>query len=346
MPTTTFDYLIIGQGLAGSILAHTLITLGCRVLVIDKRHEGASSKAAAGIINPITGPRLSNSNDFNDYFITAKSYYAKLEYHIKKRVFHNIEQIRQIQNASQHDFLKKRLDDPHYQSLISLIDNETSSAFKKSNFPTISIKGTAVIDTNNLLHASKCWLTSLNAYQESTFNYAQLISDRNGLHYQGIHARHIIFCEGYQAIDNPWLTDLPFKLAKGEILTVTNDINKTPMMSWDKWLVPQGAIAKLGSNFAWDDLDLTPSEEIKTTLINSLQKNTDLCANVISHEVGIRPSTRQREPFIGKLSNLDNAYCFNGFGSKGCLLIPHYADLLSKHLLQQSPLPTRLSKWL
>jgi len=118
------------------------------------------------------------------------------------------------------------------------------------------------------------------------------------------------------------------------------------MMSWDKWLVPLGSTAKLGSSFAWDDLDLSPNEKIKKTLLDSLRNNTQVSADVISHEVGIRPSTRQREPFVGKLSNLDNAYCFNGFGSKGCLLIPHYVDLLSKHLLQQSPLPSKVTQWL
>jgi len=107
MPTTTFDYLIIGQGLAGSILAHTLITQGCRVMVIDQHHKGASSKVAAGIINPITGPRLTNGSDFKDHFLTAKAYYAKLEYHIKRNVFHDIEQIRQIQNGSQREFLTR-----------------------------------------------------------------------------------------------------------------------------------------------------------------------------------------------------------------------------------------------
>ena len=346
MPTTKFDYLIIGQGLAGSILAHTLITQGCRVMVIDNYHKGASSQVAAGIINPITGPRLTNNDDFKNYYLSAKSYYAKLEYHIKKVVFHNIEQIRQIQNSSQHEFLTKRLNDANYKMLISTLNDKSSSLFKENDLPLVSIKDTAIINTNDLLSANKCWLASLDSYLESEFNYSQLSASLDGIHYQNIHAQQVIFCEGYQAIHNPWLKHLPFKLAKGEILTLSNKNNNTPMMSWDKWLVPLGATAKLGSNFAWDDIDLTPSKDVEQALLESLHSNTEISADVIAHEVGIRPSTRQREPFIGKLSNLDNAYCFNGFGSKGCLLIPHYASLLSKHLLQQSPLPARVSKWL
>lgn len=345
MPTTKIDYLIVGQGLAGSILAHILITQGCQVMVIDNQHEGASSKVAAGIINPITGPRLTSSVDFQSYSLTTQSYYAKLEYHIKKNIVNNIEQIRQIQNLSQHEFLIKRLNDPNYKQLIAPLNNKASSFFKENDFPEVSIKSTAVINTPDLLSASKRWLSSLNSYRASVFNYSELTSNIDGVHYQGIHASQVIFCEGFQAIQNPWLKHLPFKLAKGEILTVSNKEN-TPMMSWDKWFVPQGQTAKLGSNFAWDDLNLTPNEDIKNTLLASLHGNTKLSTDVIAHEVGIRPSTRQREPFVGQLSNLNNAYCFNGFGSKGCLLIPHYADLLSKHLLQQSPLPSKVTQWL
>ena len=345
MPTISFDYLIIGQGLAGSILAHTLITQGYRVMVIDNQHDSASSKVAAGIINPITGPRLTNNESFEQYFATAKSYYAKLEYHIKKNVFHKVEQIRQIQDISQYDFLKKRLNDNRYKQWLSLGNDQQALRFKENGFPTISIHGTAIISTDELLKASKRWLSSLDSYRESKFHYSELISNDGGVDYQGIHARQIIFCEGFQAIHNPWLKHLPFKLAKGEILTMANE-NNMPMMSWDKWLVPLGETVKLGSNFAWDDVNLTPSESIKQALLDSLHNHTQFSADIISHQTGIRPSTRQREPFVGKLSNLDNAYCFNGFGSKGCLLVPHYADLLSQHLLQQTSLPTKVTKWL
>lgn len=345
MPTTEFDYLIVGQGLAGTLLAHTLITRGCRVMVIDQQHQGSSSKVAAGIINPITGPRLKQSDDFNAYFEHAKAYYAKLEYHIKKRVFTQIDQVRQIQNDEQLSFLEKRLTDPQYNKTIQRLVDKASS-LKKTAYPQVKINGTAIINTPDLLHASKAWLVSLHSYQESCFNYQDLIIKTDGIAYQNHHAKKIIFCEGYQAIDNPWLKDLPFKLAKGEIITLKNSLKDNTMLSWEKWFVPQGESAKLGSNFAWDDLNLTPNAATKDMLLVSLESNTAIKPNVSKHEVGIRPSTRQREPFIGALSNLDNAYCFNGFGSKGCLLIPFYAQLLADHLLNQTPLPKKVTQWL
>jgi len=307
MATTEFDYLIIGQGLAGSILAHQLITHGQRVMVIDNDHSGSSSKVAAGIINPITGPRLSHAEHFASLFEEAKTYYAKLEYHIKKSVF---------------------------------------SEIKQQDYPLIDITGTAIVDTKALLEASKVWLSSLHCYRKLAVDYGLFSFNENSVHYQDLKATNVIFCEGYQAINNPWLNHLPFKLAKGEILTLSNPTQLQTMLSWEKWLVPHQSILKLGSNFDWDNLELTASEMVKQSLTESVKKYTHLECDVIKHEVGIRPSTRQREPFIGALPALNNAYCFNGFGSKGCLFIPHYASLLSKHLLQQTPLPTKVTKWL
>ena len=345
MPTTEFDYLIVGQGLAGTILAHTLITRGCRVMVIDKQHQGSSSKVAAGIINPITGPRLKQSDDFKHYFENAKSYYAKLEYHIKKQVFTQIKQVRQIQNDEQHAFLEKRLADPQYVKAIQTLD-DNNLLFKKAAYPQVAINGTAVVNTRDLLSASKTWLASLQSYQANEFDYQDLTFHINRVEYKNVHAKEIIFCEGYQAINNPWLKDLPFKLAKGEIITLENEPSNNTMLSWEKWFVPFGETAKLGSNFAWDDLSLIPSNTTKGMLLTSVDKNTNITAKVLHHEVGIRPSTRQREPFVGGLSTQKNAYCFNGFGSKGCLLIPYYAKLLADHLQHQTPLPNKVTQWL
>ena len=345
MPTTEFDYLIIGQGLAGTILAHTLITRGQRVMVIDNAHTGSSSKVAAGIINPITGPRLKKSDDFNQYFEHAKTYYTKLEYHIKKQVFTQVKQVRQIQNDEQHSFLEKRLADPQYFKAIQTLDNKTP-LFKKTAYPQIAINGTAIVNTRDLLSASKTWLASLQSYQANEFDYQDLVIHKDSVEYKNIHAKEVIFCEGYQAINNPWLKKLPFKLAKGEIITLENEPSNNTMLSWDKWFVPLGETAKLGSNFAWDDLSLTPSNTTKDMLLASVEANINIAPKAMRHEVGIRPSTRQREPFVGALSNLNNAYCFNGFGSKGCLLIPYYAKLLADYLQHQTPLPNKVTQWL
>ena len=54
----TVDYLIVGQGISGTLLSRSLISEGKRVVVIDEGKEAVSSKVASGVINPLTGKRL------------------------------------------------------------------------------------------------------------------------------------------------------------------------------------------------------------------------------------------------------------------------------------------------
>ena len=55
------DYLIIGQGLAGSLLSYFLLKKGKSIAIVDDSHRTASSAVAAGVINPITGRRFVKS---------------------------------------------------------------------------------------------------------------------------------------------------------------------------------------------------------------------------------------------------------------------------------------------
>ena len=59
MPVTANpDYLIVGQGLAGSLLAMTLVKMGKSVLVVDRYQTSSASRVAAGLLNPVTGRKL------------------------------------------------------------------------------------------------------------------------------------------------------------------------------------------------------------------------------------------------------------------------------------------------
>ena len=51
------DFLIVGQGLAGTLLAAELEGRGQSIQVVDNNYPRAASKVAAGIMNPVTGRR-------------------------------------------------------------------------------------------------------------------------------------------------------------------------------------------------------------------------------------------------------------------------------------------------
>lgn len=343
MSVQKVDYIIIGQGLAGSVLAHQLILRNKTVFVIDNNHERSSSKVAAGIINPITGPRLALSDNFNHYYPQAYHYYSLLEQTLGVTLWHELKQHRLIQNQTQADYLQKRFTDTQYQSTIG---STIHSPYFTSDLGSVDINQSALIDSKQLIQATQNFLIENQSYDSRKLDYQQLEISNNGFGVGNTFAPHIIFCEGFQAINNPWLDHLPFKLSKGEILTIKTDTPVTHLLNWGHWLAPFGDMAKLGSNYQWNDLTDKPSKLIKSQLIESLYSNTTIEGQITHHEVGIRPTTTQRKPFIGPLNNLNGAYCFNGFGSKGCLLIPHFAELFCEHLLNQTQLDSSLTQWL
>ena len=64
------------------------------------------------------------------------------------------------------------------------------------------------------------FLKKSNSFIGSTFDYNKIKFEENGVNWNGYEAKQIIFCEGYQSIHNPFFSWLPFKLTKGEVLTV------------------------------------------------------------------------------------------------------------------------------
>jgi len=52
------DFLIIGQGLAGSLLAWTLLQQQQTVVLVDSQDPQGASQVAAGLVNPVVGQRL------------------------------------------------------------------------------------------------------------------------------------------------------------------------------------------------------------------------------------------------------------------------------------------------
>jgi len=59
--SSDLDFIIVGQGIAGSVIALSLIKAGYKILVINKPQLSLSSKIAAGIWNPIVFKRLTKS---------------------------------------------------------------------------------------------------------------------------------------------------------------------------------------------------------------------------------------------------------------------------------------------
>jgi glycine/D-amino acid oxidase-like deaminating enzyme len=87
MTTKHYDYLLVGQGLAGSLLGYSLAKRGYSIMVLDNYEQPSSSRVAAGIYNPVTGRKLVKTWLADTIFPFLKTYYTELEKELGKTSF-------------------------------------------------------------------------------------------------------------------------------------------------------------------------------------------------------------------------------------------------------------------
>ena len=82
------DFLIVGQGIAGTCIAHALLAKGKKVMVIDLPTKNQSSVVAGGICNPITGKHLSLTWEAEKIFRVLAPFYESIEKVLGRQVFY------------------------------------------------------------------------------------------------------------------------------------------------------------------------------------------------------------------------------------------------------------------
>jgi len=345
MPTpkaNTYDYLIIGQGLAGSLLAWELLQRNCKIMLIDNGLENAS-QVAAGLINPVTGMRLVKSQDIEQLLPSAKHCYSQLSEFFSHDFYIEKPMLRLLTNQLLLTNAHKRLADPSYKDYLKKIirtDLNTASYLEQQQ--------TGYLQTRLLLSCLKQYFIEQDCYCQTMVNY-QDIQLLPSLSWQGRSFKKIIFCEGHQATQNPWFSWLPFQLVKGEILSLQHQSSLPDVIyNFGEWLIPlDKQRLRLGASFDREQLNTETTLNAKNTLLHSLKHSgIDLSElSVIDHQANIRPCTLDKQPFIGEHPQLPKLTIFNGFGAKGSLQIPKLAQLFVDALLNQSPYPSSIARY-
>lgn len=335
------DFLIIGQGLAGSLLAWELLNRGKRVIVVDAGLENASG-VAAGIINPVTGMRWVKTADADSLLPAARQYYGELAKLFNQQFYSDLPMVRFFQSEAERDTIKKKLQDPEYSPYFGEIQYGQSREEFNTPYGAIEQKNTGYLKTKALVNCLKHYFLDRGGYIPADFDY-QLIFSNSRIIWREISAANVIFSEGHQVKNNPWFNWLPMQPAKGEILTLSYDKSFPGyMVNFGNWLLPlEPGNIRLGATFDRNFNDALPTPTGRQTLLNRLQPyapklaQAELCA----HQAGIRPSTLDKAPFLGCHPSYAQISIFNGFGAKGSLLIPRYCRQFADFLIDRKPLP-------
>jgi glycine oxidase len=334
------DFLIVGQGIAGSVLALQLLKHGKRVLVINNKKINSASNAAAGIYNPITGKAMVKTWLADTFFPYCTSFYQKTSQMLGVEFLHPMPIFRPFLTVQERSQWMVRAVEGSYATFV---DKVVGSAYHQENmvypYGGIILKQSGYVDVKSFLKATRAHLKAQSAYIEADFFYDH-IHLGNHVAYQNIEARQVIFCEGPQAKNNPFFSLLPFRLVKGELLLVTLQQPLEVIYNRRIFVLPQAENrALVGATYDWHDLSLIPTEKARQLLEENLRSTFKFAYTISEQRIGIRPATFDRRPFIGLHPRYPQLGIFNGLGTKGVSLAPYLAKRFVEHLLLQQELP-------
>jgi glycine oxidase len=345
------EILIVGAGLAGISAAWHLSKKNISFDIIDSGINH-SSAIAAGLINPVVFRRMAKSWRIDEFLPYANAFYEEMTSELGKQYFHSIPIRRGFAHQQEYDLWIQKQDDPGYQDYLKKLDEEDIHFSDLKNIcGTGKVLGAGYVSTKDFLADAKTWLLSKQCIEIEKFNY-ELLNAETG-QYKSKTYNLILFCEGYQGLDNPWFNYLPLQATKGETLSIeSSELNTAETLNRKCFILPiEGNKFKVGATYVWNDCTLNTTEEGKTELIKLLDLLISKNYTITEHQAGIRPTVLDRRPLIGKHPVFNKLVIFNGLGTKGYLMAPLLAKECVEYLIDDKILDKEIdikryqSKW-
>ncbi|GAB3331914.1 FAD-dependent oxidoreductase [Larkinella ripae] len=331
----TADYLIIGQGIAGSVLAWTLHQRGEKVVLVNASQRPSASLAAAGIFNPLTGKKLVRTWKANELFPFLKEFYQQAGQDLGRRFLHFSSIYRPYRSIEeQNTYLAQTADSAISSYVAESVDHQHYRPYIHNPYGGLEVTGAGWVDVPVFLAAIRSFFQHRNQYVEADFAYEQLEVKAEGIQWQGNTYRKLICCEGPHARQNPYFDWLPYNPVKGQILDVEIDNYPiTQIVNQGIFILPVAAnLYRVGATYTWHDLDWQTTEDGKAFLEQKLNGLLKAPYRVIGQRVGIRPATKDRRPLIGLHPAYPAVGIFNGLGTKGVSLAPFFAGQFADFL--------------
>ncbi len=334
------DVLIVGQGLCGTLLCWQLQQEGKTFLVIDNNLPNASSKVAAGVINPVTGRQYVTTWMIDELMAYAQTAYGELSEFLGTPLMQRKRIIEFFPTPdARNTFIEKLTENDTYRH--SYPDQNFFNPILNYDFGCGEVSPAFTVAVGELLQRWRNELEKQNTLLPESFNEDELVVSDDGIQYQNISAGNIIFCDGIAASQNKWFSLLPFSANKGEALIIECEgLPKEFIYKRKLTMVPmqEEAFFWIGSNYQFRFENDKPSEAFYSSTVEALNDWLKLPYKVVDHKAAVRPATVERRPFVGFHPVYRNVGILNGMGTKGSSLAPFFAKELVQNLVHGLPI--------
>jgi glycine/D-amino acid oxidase-like deaminating enzyme len=320
------DFILVGQGIAGSWLSYELFKRGHEIFVFNHETENTSSNKAAGLYNPITGKKMVKTWLADSLFHDLESKYSNLENVLDQKFLNKIPIYRPFNSVAEKNDWDVKIGDPSYSNYIEKIEPDSLGIeYIKDDFGGIIIKNSGYVNLKLLISSFREYLISKGLYKSEMFDYKELEFLGNKIGYKNIEASKVIFCEG-PFLDNPYWKNIPFKPVRGELMDIECGLTTKQIINRGVFMIPKGDHYTVGSTYDHSNLTFEPQSDGILNLKLRLSKLFSGPYRIRNKTAGIRPATFDRKPFIGLHPEMETLGIFNGFGTKGVSLTPYFAS--------------------
>ena len=325
------DYKIVGAGLAGINLAWHFYFKNIGFTILDNK-ERSTAKAAAGLINPVVFRRLNKSWMADELMAYLHPFYSKVNEILGSKLYVNIPIKKVISDVENLNDWGARHQDSNYVDFYGQVEVNNNSNVKAEH-------GLGVVNGSGYLKLEEYIDQSLNFFKSEGFEVIETEFD-----YQNTQGE-IIFTEGRGMLKNPYFNYLPLNQTHGETLIIkAPSLNIEYVLNKNMFVLPLGDHTyRVGATYNWELKEPVITNEAREELLSKLNLIIDGEYEVIDQAAGLRPTIKDRRPLLGTHLSKKNLHIFNGLGTKGVMISPHFANIFCKYLLGEVSLPEDVS---
>ena len=338
-------YLIVGQGLAGTLLAFSLLEKGEEVLIADDYKHASASQVAAGMWNPVTFKRLAASWLAKEMLEEMNLTFRKLEEKLHTSFFHSLPVARIFNSIQDANFWDEKSDHPEVGRFLSARTNVNVQANFDSPFGNSEVNECGWLNVPLFREVAKNYFIQHENFIEEAVNEADVQYTPEGVLWKERSFDKLILCNGIGV--NKWkgFETLDLIPNHGQVLDLKiENLELDAIVNFGQFLLPFGNNKfRLGATYNWNEVPDEPTEEAKELLLSELKLKLEKDVFVESQKTGFRPTTRDRRPIIGFAKENEMLGVFGGLGSKGVLLAPYFAKLFTSVLTEGALIPKEVN---
>ena len=352
------DYIVVGLGIAGISFCEELENNHKSFIAFDN-DKVTSTKVAAGVINPVVLKRFTPVWNAKLHVSSSILFYKQLSKKIDSKLFQDITMFRIFKSIAEQNNWIVASDKKELEQFLEPKIIPNSYAHINAPFGFGKVNSTGKINTIALIEKYKKYLQLENKYHNITFDYSLLTFQNQQVIYNNIISKNIVFCEGSSVTKNPFFPKVVkhSKAAilipnKGEYLTIKSiDLKLDAMLKSSLFIIPLGNdYYKVGATYDRDDISAEVTNQAREELVLKLKEIITCDFQVVDQVAGIRPTTRDRRPFLGSFTNNQQLFFFNGLGTRGITAAPSLAKILFNFTENSVEIPKeinirRIYKW-